>query len=110
MRAKKKSDATSSVAPGAEVQKTAIKKASPARSKPAVKRAPKPATAAATHKAPARRTTAKKPAAPVFDVEMHRAEIEKEAYLLWAGRGHEHGLAHEDWLSAIEIVKTRHLG
>lgn len=76
--------------------------------KPAVKPAIQPVTAAATHKATARRTTAKKAAAPVFNVEQHRAEIEREAYLIWAGRGHEHGQEQEDWLRAIELVKARY--
>lgn len=82
-------------------------KAAPAR-KTAAKPAAKPATAAATHKAPAKRPAAAKSAATAFSVDTYRAEIEREAYLIWAGRGHEHGQAHEDWLRAIEIVKSRY--
>jgi hypothetical protein len=68
---------------------------------------PKPA-AAATHKAPARKPAVRKPApAGAFDIEAHRAEIEREAYFLWLNRGGAHGYAHEDWLRAIEIVKAR---
>lgn len=96
-------------APAAETKpaaKRTVKKAAApevvAAKPPAAKR-----TAAATHKAPATRA-AKKPAAPGFDIELHRAEIEREAYLLWVNRGHAHGQEHEDWLSAIEIVKARH--
>lgn len=81
-------------------------KAATAR-KPAAKPATPPVTPAATHKAPAKRTVTKKAAAPAFDVDSHRQEIEREAYLIWVGRGHEHGQAHEDWLRAIEIVKAR---
>jgi|GEM_PF-5095961 len=108
MPAKKKSDVASPAAAGAETKKPAVKKPAAPRPKPAAKASPKAPTAAATHKAPARRPSAKKPAAPVFEVEIHRAEIDREAYLLWAGRGHEHGQAREDWLAAIEIVKARY--
>ncbi|MBE0656292.1 MAG: DUF2934 domain-containing protein [Bryobacteraceae bacterium] len=86
---------------------TAEPKAATAR-KPAAKPATLSVTAAATHKATARRTATKTVVAPAFDVDVHREEVEREAYLIWAGRGHEHGQAHEDWLRAIELVKARH--
>ena len=93
-----------------KVEIAAVPAAEPKPAKRATKKAaaaaPK-ATAAATHKAPATRAT-KKAAAAVFDAELHRAEIEREAYLAWVSRGHEHGQEHEDWLAAIEIVKARH--
>ncbi|OHE77271.1 MAG: hypothetical protein A2107_01240 [Verrucomicrobia bacterium GWF2_62_7] len=97
-------------APAAETKpaaKRAVKKAAAPKAAAAKPPAPKRTTAAATHKAPATRA-AKKSAAPAFDIDLHRAEVEHEAYLLWVNRGHEHGQEHEDWLSAIEIVKTRH--
>lgn len=87
--------------------KRSVKKAAAPKAAAAKQPAAKGANAAATHKAPATRT-AQKPAAPTFDIELHRAEIEHEAYLLWINRGHAHGQEHEDWLSAIEIVKARH--
>lgn len=112
MPVKKQSAQTST--PGVEGTTKPAKKttaaAKPAGAKKTTQKSAATATAAATHKAPARRAAAKKPAAPVFDVEMHRAEIEHEAYLMWINRGHEHGQAHEDWLAAIELVKARHQG
>lgn len=89
-------------------KKTAAEPKAAATRKATEKAAAKPITAAATHKAPAKRVVARKAAAPAFDVEMHREEIEREAYLIWAGRGHEHGQAHADWLRAIETVKARY--
>jgi hypothetical protein len=97
-------------APAAESKPAAtraVKKAAAPKAPVAKPPAAKRTNAAATHKSPATRAT-KKPAAPAFDIELHRAEIEHEAYLLWVNRGHEHGQEHDDWLSAIEIVKTRH--
>ena len=44
-----------------------------------------------------------------FDETHHHAEIAREAYLLWLGRGCGHGGDFEDWLHAIEIVRQRHL-
>lgn len=112
MPTKKKVEAESIAAEPKPAKRAAKKaapetKAAPAR-KTAAKSPSKPVTAAATHKAPAKRPAAKKPAAPEFSVDTYREEIEREAYLIWAGRGHEHGQAHEDWLRAIEIVKSRH--
>lgn len=67
------------------------------------------AAPAATHKVRARgavvRGLSQKPA--LFDVEAHRAEIEKEAYFLWLDRGCAHENADGDWLKAIGIVKAR---
>ncbi|HPT28298.1 MAG TPA: hypothetical protein PLZ95_17905 [Bryobacteraceae bacterium] len=112
MPVKKKPDAASLPAAVEKPAKPAAKRTTTAASKPAAeKRAvkkPAAATAAATHKAPARRAVAKKASAPAFDVELHRAEIEHEAYLLWAARGHAHGHAQHDFLAAIEVVKSRH--
>lgn len=65
-------------------------------------------TAAATHKAPARKSPAKSAPAPEFTVDLHRGEIEREAYFLFANRGYTHGDAHGDWLRAIEIVRARY--
>ncbi len=85
-------------------------KAAPAPKTTTGKAAP---TAAATHKAPARKAAAPKAkaaAAPksAFDAELHRTEIETEAYLLWESRGYTHGQEHEDWLRAVELVRARH--
>ncbi|MCL4796972.1 MAG: DUF2934 domain-containing protein [Bryobacteraceae bacterium] len=82
---------------------------SPKAKAPASKKAA-PKTPAATHKAPARKVTPRKTTAktPAFDIELHRAEIEREAYFLWLSRGSAHGDAGSDWLQAVEIVKTRH--
>jgi hypothetical protein len=112
MPTKKKVETEATAAEPKPAKRTAKKaatetKADPAR-KTAAKPAAKPATAAATHKAPAKRPAAANPAAPAFSVDAYRAEIEREAYLIWAGRGHKHGQAHEDWLRAIEIVKSRY--
>lgn len=75
--------------------------------KPRKKAAPK--TAAATHKTTPRKAPVSKkaPKSANFDVEAHRAEIEREAYFLWLNRGGLHGQANEDWLRAVEIVKAR---
>lgn len=72
------------------------------------KAAPKPRSAAATHKAPAKKSV-KKEAAPeaAFNAEEHSEEIAREAYFMWMNRGGGHGDAHEDWLRAVEIVKSR---
>jgi hypothetical protein len=96
-------------APAAEPKpaaKRAVKKAAAPKAPVAKPPAAKRTNAAATRKAPATRAT-NKPAAPVFDIELHRSEIEHEAYLLWVNRGHAHGQEHDDWLSAIKIVKAR---
>jgi hypothetical protein len=68
-----------------------------------------PKTPAATHKSTPRKAAprAKAAAAQGFDIELHRAEIEQEAYFLWINRGGVHGHATEDWLRAVEIVKAR---
>ncbi len=108
MPVKKKAEIATTVAAEPKPAKRVTKKAAVAAVNAAAAKNPaERATAAATHKAPATRAT-KKAAAPVFDIELHRAEIEREAYLLWVNRGHTHGREHEDWLSAIEIVKARH--
>lgn len=82
-----------------------------AEAAPELKSRRKPAAGvpAATHKVPARKAVARKPPPKPasFDVEAHRAEIEREAYLLWLGRGCAHGSAGEDWVNAVEIVKGR---
>lgn len=88
--------------------KTAETKPAARTRKPA---APKTQTPAATHKAPARKVAVRKPvaaAAPEFDIEMHRAEIEREAYFQWINRGGGHGSDAQDWLRAVEIVKARY--
>ncbi len=89
----------------AESPSVAAKAASEAkgRQKPAA------GTPAATHKAAVRKTVVRKSVAKpaMFDVEAHRAEIEREAYFLWLGRGGAHGSAGEDWFKAVEIVKAR---
>ncbi len=108
MPVKKKVEIAAVPAAEPKPAKRATKKAAAAAPKATAAKTPaKSATAAATHKAPATRAT-KKAAAAVFDAELHRAEIEREAYLAWVSRGHEHGQEHEDWLAAIEIVKARH--
>ena len=68
-----------------------------------------PKTPAATHKSTPRKSAprAKAATAQGFDIELHRAEIEQEAYFLWINRGGVHGHATEDWLRAVEIVKAR---
>lgn len=80
------------------------------KAKAPVRKKAAPKTPAATHKAPARKVTPRKTTAKttVFDIELHRAEIEREAYFLWLNRGSAHGDAGADWLQAVEIVKTRH--
>lgn len=86
-------------------KKRTAKKAS---ATPAKKKAPaKSTSAAATHKAPARRILKAVAAPYVFDVEAHREEIAHEAYFLWLNRSCGPGHEHEDWLRAIEIVRSR---
>jgi len=92
----------------APVNKTTNTKAAP---EVTAKAAP---TAAATHKAPARKSVAPKAEmtaaaarTPAFDESAFRAEIEREAYLLWESRGHQHGQAHKDWARAVELVRAR---
>jgi hypothetical protein len=92
------------------VQRTRTKKAAvePAAETAPIKKTVRrraPASPAATHIAPAKRSSPA--AAPVFDVEAYRAEIEREAYFLWERRGRKHGHAQEDWGRAIEIVRAR---
>lgn len=108
----KKKTATTTEAGKPAVQAVPVKKNTTSNSEVKAKAAP---TAAATHKAPARKTSA--PMAevktatvrkPAFDESAHRAEIEKEAYLLWERRGHAHGHAHEDWTRAMEVVSARY--
>jgi hypothetical protein len=107
MPVQKRSAAPAPPAATGKTAKSAPKK-SAAGAKPAGPKVPaKSPTAAATHEAPAKRAATKKAAAPGFDVELNRAEIEREAYLIWAGRGHEHGQSQQDWLAAIELVKAR---
>jgi hypothetical protein len=91
----------------------AVAEAAPAvkpKAKAPAKKKAEPKTPAATHKAPARKVTPRKPAvkATPFDIEAHRAEIEREAYYLWIHRGGVHGSDHEDWNRAVGIVKERH--
>jgi hypothetical protein len=105
MPAKKKNETEAPAAAPKPVKRAVKKVAAPAAAKVEKPKKPAAATAAATHKAPAKR--AEKLVDAKFDVNAHRGEIEYEAYLLWASRGHEHGQAHEDWLKAIEIVKSR---
>ncbi len=108
MPVKKKVEIASAPAVEPKPVKRVAKKAEAAAPQAAsVKTPAKRPTAAATHKAPATRTT-KRAAAPAFNIELHRAEIEREAYLAWVNRGHAHGQEHDDWLAAIEIVKARH--
>jgi BRCT domain type II-containing protein len=76
--------------------------------KPAAAKAKAEKTAAATHKSPARKSPAKPAPAAEFNIDLHRAEIEQEAYFLFANRGYTHGDAHGDWLRAIEIVRARY--
>ena len=72
---------------------------------PARRRTPR----AASHKpAPARAARKTAPARPVFHPAEHHAEIAREAYLLWLGRGVRHGHDQSDWLDAVEIVKARY--
>ncbi|MBI4889727.1 MAG: DUF2934 domain-containing protein [Acidobacteria bacterium] len=76
---------------------------------------------AATHKNPARKSAAPKaakaaaPGAKVttaakaaFDAALHHDEIAREAYFLYINRGGHPGHEHEDWLSAVEIVRARY--
>jgi hypothetical protein len=110
MPTKKNAPAAESAAPAAP-KKRAVKKTEAASAPVAEKKAAaKKQSPAATHKAQAKRAAAKKPAVAVFDVEMHREEIAREAYHLWQNRGCVHGHQHEDWLKAIEIVRARHAG
>jgi hypothetical protein len=107
--------AAESPAPRPRKASTRTKKAeSPslgAEAAPELKARRKPAAGvpAATHKVPVRKAVARKsPSKPApFDVEAHRAEIEREAYFLWLGRGCSHGSAGEDWVKAVEIVMAR---
>jgi transketolase len=111
MPIKNKSEVTTPPAAVDKTAKPAVKKPVAAGAKAAsTKTAANPANSAATHKAPARHAAAKKLASPIFDIELHRAEIEREAYLMWAARGHEHGQSQHDWLAAIELVKARQQG
>lgn len=108
MPAKKKVEiATATAAEPKPAAKRTSKKAAAAPAATTPESPAKRSSAAATHKAPAKRAT-KKLSAPVFDIELHRGEIEHEAYLMWVNRGHAHGQEHDDWLAAIEIVKARH--
>jgi hypothetical protein len=113
MPTKKKTESTAGAA-RPRVKRAAVKTTTVPKSTPAVKAQAAPA-AAATHKAPARKSAAPKPAMkpaatlrPAFDESAHRAEIEREAYLLWESRGHAHGEAHGDWLRAVEVVRARY--
>ncbi|MBA3973078.1 MAG: hypothetical protein C0504_02535 [Candidatus Solibacter sp.] len=108
MPTKKRVETESAAAEPKPARRAAKKTTAEPKAAAARKTAAKPVTAAATHKATARRTATKKAAAPAFHVDLHREEVEREAYLIWASRGHEHGQAHEDWLRAIETVKARH--
>jgi hypothetical protein len=99
MPIKKKTDGAAAKEP-AKTKRTASPKAA---AKPKTEK-----TAAATHKSPARKSPAKPAPAPEFTIELHRAEIEREAYFLFANRGYTHGDAHGDWLRAIEIVRARY--
>ena len=112
----KKTTATTTDAVKPAVKATPAKKTTTTKAKPEVKaevKAKAAPTAAATHKAPARKSAPKAEVKalaalqPTFDESAFRAEIEREAYLLWEARGHEHGQAHEDWNRAVEIVRAR---
>ena len=78
------------------------------KTKSAAPRKTAPKTPAATHKSTPRKSAPRAKAAPQFEIEKHRAEIEREAYFLWINRGGVHGNDGEDWLRAVEIVKERH--
>lgn len=90
---------TGAAAPAPEVKK-AETKAKPAKSP------------AATHKSGTKRSAAAESKKAVeqapFSVEAHRAEIEREAYFLFANRGFRHGRHADDWHQAIEIVRARY--
>jgi hypothetical protein len=94
----KKVEVPAAAAPAPEVKAKTTKTATAA-----------PKTPAATHKSTPRKSAPRAKASPVaaFDIELHRAEIEQEAYFLWINRGGVHGHATEDWLRAVEIVKAR---
>lgn len=47
------------------------------------------------------------PADVPAELEPDFAEIAEVAYLLWLDRGGEHGQDSEDWIRAIEIVRSR---
>jgi hypothetical protein len=96
----KKVEVPAAAAPAPEVK---------AKAKTATTGKAAPKTPAATHKSTPRKSAPRAKAATVaaFDIELHRAEIEQEAYFLWINRGGVHGHATEDWLRAVEIVKTR---
>lgn len=75
--------------------------------------------AAATHKAPARKTVQAAPAAETliestgaektaFDIALHHDEIGTEAYHNWLRNGCPQGSEHNDWITAIEIVRARY--
>lgn len=102
--------------PRPKLTEPAVEAPAPAPAKPAPKapakprKAAAPKTPAATHKAPARKVAPRKssPAAPAFDLDRHRAEIEREAYFLWLNRGGVHGSDAQDWLDAVALVKARY--
>jgi|GEM_PF-1670104 len=82
---------------------------------PAVAKKTSAKSAAATHVAPARKTVSAAPSpetiaeAAVFDVAFHHEEISKEAYYTWLRNGCPQGSEQHDWLTAIEVVRARHL-
>jgi hypothetical protein len=96
----KKAEVPAAAAPAPEVK---------AKAKTATTGKAAPKTPAATHKSTPRKSAPRAKASTVaaFDIELHRAEIEQEAYFLWINRGGVHGHATEDWLRAVEIVKAR---
>jgi hypothetical protein len=110
MPTRKKTTAVEAALPPADNAPAAKPKKAAAPRKPAAKPAAPKAekSPAATHKAPAKRAAAPKAQPASFDVEAHRAEIEREAYFLWERRGHAHGSSNEDWWTAVELVRARH--
>ncbi len=90
--------------PKASADSAAPKRAARAKAPAATHAVPETKTGAA----PARKTAPRRRTAKSFDPVFHHEEIAREAYLLWLGRGMEHGRDQEDWHRAVEIVRTRH--
>ena len=84
----------------------------PAEAKAPAKKAARPKAPAAAHKTAAKKTPARtEPAVPVieFQIEAHRAEIERQAYFYWVERGYAPGNPSEDWVRAEAEIRQRYL-